>query len=448
MTVTVRFAPSPTGYLHVGNLRLAIINWLFARRESGRFMLRMDDTDPERSEQVYRDAIQADLRWMDLEWDQYERQSDRLWAYEAAAERLKASGRLYPAYETPEELGAKRKAQLARGVPPLYDRAALSLTSEQRAALEAAGRKPHWRFRIDTTATIEWDDLIHGPISFEAAQLSDPVLIREDGRPLYSFSSVVDDIEFGVTHIVRGDDHITNTAGQIQLFQALAGALPVFAHLPLLIDAEGTKLSKRLGTLSIATLRDQEGIEPLTLAVYLSRMGTSDPIEPLDDLVTLIHEFEFKRFSVSSPRFDLEELKRLNARMLHNISFEQVEERLNALGLTGATAKFWEAVRANLGCMRDAALWWQVVNGPIEPAIENEALLAQAGALLPEGPWDDSVWSTWTGALAAASGLKGKPLFMPLRKALTGSDHGPDMKTLLPLIGRDRAAKRLAGEAA
>ncbi|HTJ64119.1 MAG TPA: glutamate--tRNA ligase [Alphaproteobacteria bacterium] len=448
MTVTVRFAPSPTGYLHVGNMRLAIINWLFARREGGRFMLRMDDTDPERSEQVYRDAIQADLRWMDLEWDQYERQSDRLWAYEEAAERLKKTGRLYPAYETPEELGAKRKAQLARGMPPIYDRAALSLTHEQRGAMEASGRKPHWRFKIDTAATIEWDDLIHGEISFEAAQLSDPVLIREDGRPLYSFSSVVDDIEFGVTHIVRGDDHITNTAGQIQIFQALTGELPVFAHLPLLIDAEGTKLSKRLGTLSIATLREQEGIEPLTLAIYLSRMGTSDPIEPLEDIVTLIHEFEFKRFSVSSPRFDLEELKRLNARMLHAMPFDQVEERLAALGLNSVTPKFWEAVRANLGCLRDAAQWWQVVNGPVEPEIENEPLLRQALSFLPDGPWDDTVWSTWTSALAVASGLKGKPLFMPLRKALTGCDHGPDMKALLPLIGRDRAARRLAGETA
>jgi glutamyl-tRNA synthetase len=448
MTVTVRFAPSPTGYLHVGNMRLAIINWLFARREGGRFMLRMDDTDPERSEQIYRDSIQQDLAWMDLDWDQYERQSDRLWAYEAAAEILKKSGRLYPAYETPEELGAKRKAQLARGVPPLYDRAALSLTNEQRAALEAAGRKPHWRFKIDTAATIAWDDLIHGPISFEAAQLSDPVLIREDGRPLYSFSSVADDIEFGVTHIVRGDDHITNTAGQIQIFEALGGKLPVFAHLPLLIDAEGTKLSKRLGTLSIATLRDDEGIEPLTLAVYLSRMGTSDPIEPLDDLVTLIHEFEFKRFSVSSPRFDQEELKRLNARMLHNMAFEQVEARLAVLGLIGVTAKFWEAVRANLGCLRDAVAWWDVVNGPIQPVIENEPLLKQALDLLPGGDWGDGEWSGWTSALAAASGLKGKALFMPLRKALTGREHGPDMKALLPLIGYERAAKRLAGETA
>jgi glutamyl-tRNA synthetase len=429
-------------------MRLAIINWLFARREGGRFMLRMDDTDPERSEQIYRDSIQQDLTWMDLDWDQYERQSDRLWAYEAAAERLKASGRLYPAYETPEELGAKRKAQLARGVPPIYDRAALSLTGEQRAALEASGRKPHWRFKIDTAATIEWQDLIHGEISFEAAQLSDPVLIREDGRPLYSFSSVVDDIEFGVTHIVRGDDHITNTATQIQMFEALGGDQPIFAHLPLLIDAEGTKLSKRLGTLSIATLREQEGIEALTLAVYLSRMGTSDPIEPLEDLVTLIHEFEFKRFSVSSPRFDLEELKRLNARMLHAMPFDQVEKRLLALGLDGVTPKFWDAVRANVGSLRDAAQWWRVVNGPIQPVIESEELLHQARELLPKEPWDDTVWAHWTSALAAASGFKGKPLFMPLRKALTGCDHGPDMKALLPLIGRDRAAKRLAGETA
>jgi glutamyl-tRNA synthetase len=447
MTVNVRFAPSPSGYLHVGNLRLAIINWLFARREGGCFWLRMDDTDPERSSQVYADAIQHDLAWMDLDWDRYERQSERLDAYAAAAERLKAAGRLYPAYETPEELAAKRKAQLARGLPPLYDRAALALSSEQRAALEAAGRKPHWRFKLDA-GKIEWDDLIHGPIVFEAGQLGDPVFIREDGRPLYGFSSVVDDIEFGVTHVVRGDDHITNTAAQIQLFEALGGALPVFAHLPLLIDVEGTKLSKRLGTLSIASLRDDEGIEPVTLAAYLSRMGTSDPIEPIEDVVPLIHEFDFRRFSVSSPRFDLSELLRLNARMLHILPFEAVEPRLTTLGLIGVDAKFWEAVRNNLDRLRDAEIWWDVVNGQVHPIVENSALLETALSLLPEGDWNEDTWSAWTSAVAAASGLKGKPLFMPLRKALTGQEHGPDMKKLLPLIGRDRAAQRLAGKAA
>ncbi len=427
-------------------MRLAVINWLFARREGGKFWLRMDDTDAERSSQEYSDFIRHDLAWMDLDWDRYERQSERLDAYAEAAERLKATGRLYPAYETPEELEAKRKAQIARKLPPLYDRAALALTPEQRRALEASGRKPHWRFRMEP-GKVEWDDLIHGPIAFDAAQLSDPVLIREDGRPLYSFSSVVDDIAFGVTHIVRGDDHITNTAGQIQLFQAMGGALPVFAHLPLLIDAEGTKLSKRLGTLSIANLRD-EGIEPLTLAVYLSRMGTSDPIEPLDDLVTLIHEFEFKRFSVSSPRFDLGELRRLNARMLHSTPFDKVEARLSALGLIGVTPQFWDAVRANLDRLADAQLWWNVVNGTVQPLIENETLLAAALRLLPAPDWHEGIWGAWTAAVAAETGLKGKALFMPLRKALTGQEHGPDMKTLLPLIGYARAAKRLAGEAA
>jgi glutamyl-tRNA synthetase len=447
MSVTVRFAPSPSGYLHVGNMRLAIINWLFARREGGRFWLRMDDTDPERSSAVYADAIQRDLAWMDLDWDRYERQSERLDAYAEAATRLKEAGRLYAAYETPEELETKRKALLARGQPPLYDRAALALTPAQREAFEAAGRKPHWRFKLDAVK-VEWDDLIHGPIAFDAGQLGDPVLIREDGRPLYGFSSVVDDIAFGVTHVIRGDDHITNTAGQIQLFQALGGDLPVFAHLPLLIDAEGTKLSKRLGTLSIMHLREDEGIEPVTLAAYLSRMGTSDPIEPIEDVVPLIHEFEFRRFSVSSPRFDLSELKRLNARVLHILPFERVEARLATLGLIGVDARFWEAVRSNLDRLDDAERWWDVVNGAIQPAIENETLLADAARLLPEGEWDETAWPTWTSAVAAATGLKGKPLFMPLRKALTGLDHGPDMKKLLPLIGRARAARRLAGETA
>lgn len=447
MSVTVRFAPSPSGYLHVGNMRLAIINWLFARREGGQFWLRMDDTDPERSSPEYEEAIQQDLAWMDLDWDRYERQSERLDAYAAAAERLKASGRLYPAYETPEELDAKRKAQLGRGLPPLYDRAALSLTHEKRRALEMSGRKPHWRFKLDP-GKIEWPDLIHGPIAFEAGQLGDPVFIREDGRPLYGFSSVVDDIEFGITHVVRGDDHITNTAGQIQLFEALGGPLPVFAHLPLLVDARGGKLSKRLGALSMRSLRDEEGIEPIALAAYLSRLGTSDPIEPIEDVVPLIHEFEFKRFSVSSPRFDVAELKRLNARMLHIMPFEHAEARLAAMGMIGVDSRFWEAVRTNLERLSDAASWWQVVNGPIRPVIENEALLEAALQTLPEDELHAESWSAWTQALSAATGLKGKPLFMPLRKALTGLDHGPDMKTLLPLIGRERTLKRLAGEAA
>ena len=447
MTVTVRFAPSPSGYLHVGNMRQAIINWLFARREGGRFWLRMDDTDADRNTPHYAEAIQQDLAWMDLDWDRYERQSERLAAYAAAAEKLKATGRLYPAYETQEELESKRRARMSQGLPPLYDRAALSLTIDQRSKLEAAGRKPHWRFKLGA-GKIEWPDLIHGPISFEAGQLGDPVLIREDGRPLYGFSSVVDDIEFGVTHVVRGDDHITNTAGQIQLFEALGAPVPVFAHLPLLVDAQGGKLSKRLGALSIRGLRDDEGIEPITLAAYLSRMGTSDPIEPIEDVVPLIHEFDFRRFSVSSPRFDVAELKRLNARVLHILPFERVEARLAAMGMVGVTPSFWEAVRANLERLSDAELWWRVVNGPVRPIIENEALLEQAVRLFPPGECDENCWNEWTKALAAASGLKGKALFMPLRKALTGLDHGPDMKKLLPLIGREPALKRLTGEAA
>ena len=444
MTVTVRFAPAPSGHLHVGNMRLALINWLFARRESGRFWLRMDDTDPERSSTAFAEAIQHDLAWMDLDWDRYERQSERLPRYAEIAEKLKAAGRLYPAYETAAELDMKRKALLARHLPPLYDRAALALTPAQKKKFEAEGRKPHWRFKLEP-GKIEWTDLIHGPIEFEAEQLGDPVFIREDGRPLYGFSSVVDDIEFGITHVVRGDDHITNTAGQIQLFEALGGTVPVFAHLPLLIDSSGTKLSKRLGTLSIASLRDDEGIEPVTLAAYLSRLGTSDPIEPIEDVVPLIHEFEFKRFSVSSPRFDVEELKRLNARILHILPFEKVEARLASMGLIGVDAPFWNAVKGNIERLSDATAWWQVVKGPITPVIDNPLYLEAAARLLPEGDWHDGVWSAWTGAVGRETGMKGKALFMPLRQALTGLDHGPDMKALLPLIGRERALIRLAG---
>lgn len=447
MSVTVRFAPSPTGHLHVGNARLALINWLFARREGGKFLLRMDDTDAERSTKEYAEAVERDLRWLDLDWDRFERQSARHGEYEAAAEKLKAAGRLYPAYETPEELAAKRKAQLQRKQPPLYDRAALSLTAAQRGALEAAGRKPHWRFKLDA-GMIAWDDLIHGPISFEASQLGDPVLIREDGRPLYSLSSVVDDIAFGITHVVRGDDHITNTAAQIQLFAALGGTPPVFAHLPLLVDATGGKLSKRLGSLSIGELRDAEGIEPVALASYLSRLGTSDPIEPVEDLKPLIDEFAFKRFSVSSARFDLEELMRLNARILHITPFEKIAAGLAIGGMGEADAAFWEAVRPNLVRLKDAQIWWNVVRGSVKPAIDEADFVREASTLIPAGDWRSDTWGIWTQKVGAATGRKGKALFMPLRKALTGLDHGPDMKALLPLIGRERGLKRLAGETA
>jgi glutamyl-tRNA synthetase len=447
MSVAVRFAPSPTGLLHVGNLRLALINWLFARKAAGSFLLRMDDTDDERSRASYAAGIEADLAWMGLTWDRFARQSERLDRYDAVAGALKASGRLYPCYETAEELGLKRAAQIGQGRPPLYDRAALSLTDGARAALEAAGRRPHWRFRLDHRP-VTWNDLVRGPQRFEGDALSDPVLVREDGRPLYTLSSVVDDADLAITHVIRGEDHVANTAVQIQIFEAMGATVPAFAHLPLITDAAGQGLSKRLGSLSVASLRDDDGIEPLALASLLAMLGTSDAIEPRLSLDALVAGFDLAKVSRATPRFDVAELKRLNARLLHLQPFAAMAPRLAALGFSGVDAGFWEVVRPNLERLADVGAWWAVTHAPVEPGVTDMAFLAEAAARLPPEPWDEATWGTWTTALRQATGRKGRDLFMPLRQALTGCDHGPELKNLLPLIGRERAVRRLAGETA
>ena len=454
MTVAVRFAPSPTGLLHVGNIRLALVNWLFARKSGGSFLLRMDDTDLERSTAAFATAIEADLRWLGLTWDRFARQSDRMACYDAAVARLRAEGRLYPCYETAEELGLKRKSLLARGLPPLYDRAALALSAAERTRLEAEGRRPHWRFRL-TADPVAWTDMVRGPSRFLGSDLSDPVLVREDGRPLYTLSSVVDDIELGITHVIRGEDHVANTAVQIQLWQALAGPVPTFAHLPLLTDAAGGGLSKRLGSLSVASLRDDDGVEPMALLSLLARLGTADAIEPHLTLAELVAGFDMARVSRATPRFDPEELKRLNAGVLHLTPLPVVAHRLAAMGLTEIDERFWQVVRPNLEHLADAAAWWRIARAPVCAEVASggtdpSAVLAQAALLLPPGPWtmatwDDAGWSAWIAGIRAATGVKGKALFQPLRRALTGLDHGPELKNLLPLIGRERALARLSG---
>lgn len=347
MSVAVRFAPSPTGLLHVGNVRLALVNWLFARKAGGNFLLRLDDTDEERSKPEYAEGIERDLTWLGLTWDRFARESDRYGRYDEVAAALKASGRLYPCYETPEELNLKRASLVSQGRPPIYDRAALRLGDADRARLESEGRKPHWRFKLEHTP-VEWTDLVRGPVHFEGAALSDPVLIREDGRPLYTLTSVVDDADLAITHVIRGEDHVANTAVQIQIFEALTnseggGVVPVFAHLPLLTDATGQGLSKRLGSLSVASLREEEGIEPMALASLLAKLGTSDAIEPRLTLDELVAEFDIAKVSRATPKFDPEELLRLNARILHLLPFERVAGELAALGLDDADAAFWEA---------------------------------------------------------------------------------------------------------
>jgi len=445
MTVAVRFAPSPTGLMHVGNARVALINWLFARKSGGRFVLRMDDTDLDRSRPEFAAAIEEDLDWLGLVTDDKIRQSDRLDLYNEAVKRLRSEDFVYACYETPEELELKRRMQLGRGLPPVYDRAALKLTDADRHKFESEGRKVYWRFRL-VTEQVTWTDLVHGNLHIDAASLSDPIVIRSDGQPLYTFSSVVDDIARGITHIIRGDDHIPNSAAQIQIFKALGGMVPSFAHLPLLTDAQGGGLSKRFGSLSLAHLRG-EGIEAMAVNSLLAKLGTSDPIEPRTDLAQLIGEFDFAKFSRATPKFDESELGRLNSRLLHALSFAQVNSRLNGLGVP-ADEPFWNAVRGNLAKLSDVKLWWSIVHGNIAPAIVDATLVAKAAELLPPEPWDKETWRAWTKEISAATGHKGKALYMPIRLALTGLEHGPELQDLLPMIGRKRAHARLMGQAA
>ncbi|MFN3232743.1 MAG: glutamate--tRNA ligase [Alphaproteobacteria bacterium] len=441
MTTRLRFAPSPTGYLHVGNIRTALINYLFARQQGGEFMLRMDDTDIARSTDEYAAAIEEDLHWLGLHWDLFDKQSARFDAYHAAADALKASGRLYACYETPEELELKRKVQLSRGLPPVYDREALNLTSDERAALEAEGKRPHWRFKLDHEHVV-WDDLVRGEVSVDTASVSDPILIREDGSLLYTLPSVVDDIEFGITHVVRGEDHVTNTAAQVQVFHALGGDPPRFAHHALLTGKGGEGLSKRLGSLSIRDLR-AEGLEPMAINSLLARLGTSDPVEPFGEIQPLIEGLDFSRFGRAAAKFDPDELAALNAKIVHNLPFDAATGRI-----AGLTPAIWQAVRGNLEKLSDANAWVTVVNGPIEPVREDFEFVDQAASLLPDAPWDEMTWGSWTKAVKEATGRKGRDLFLPLRLALTGLEHGPEMKLMLPLIGPERAHARLAGEVA
>ncbi len=448
MTVSVRFAPSPTGKLHVGNIRAALFNALFARSQKGRFVLRLDDTDTDRSTEAFAEGIRTDLAWLGLTSDHTFRQSDRFERYGAVAEDLKAKGLLYPCYETPEELDRKRKLQRARGLPPVYDRAALALSAEDRAALEAEGRQPHWRFKLDGRRVV-WDDMVRGQTEIDTGSISDPILIREDGSYLYTLPSVVDDVDEGITHIIRGEDHVTNSGAQIQIFEAVGDKAPLFGHTSLLVGAQGEPLSKRLGSLTVESLRE-EGIEALAIVSLLARLGTSEPVEPRLSVEDLAAGFSIETLGRAPARFDPEELRGLNAKLLHMTPFEAVAERLEAMGVTGGAA-FWEAIRPNLTVLADAQGLWDIVQGPVTPEIEaGEAadVIAASVDCLPEGPYDETTWGVWTKAVQEKTGAKGKALFKPLRLALTGQQRGPEMDKLLMLIGPDKAKARLRGETA
>jgi glutamyl-tRNA synthetase len=450
MTVKVRFAPSPTGKLHVGNIRAALFNWLFARAEGGTFLLRSDDTDQARSTKAFEDGIQDDLRWLGLEWGEFARQSERFSVYDDVAEHLREEGLLYACYETAEELDRKRKLQRARGLPPVYDRAALELTDAQRAEYEAEGRKPHWRFKL-SRSEVQWDDLIRGEQAFDTGTMSDPVLIREDGAYLYTLPSCIDDVDFGITHVIRGEDHVTNTAAQIEVFRAITayrgeGSIPQFGHHSLLVGKDGEGLSKRLGSLAIENMR-ADGIEPQAITSLLARLGTSQPVEAVTDVDELARGFSFEILGRAPARFDMEELKLLNAKVLHALPYEAMEDRLQGVGVS---ERVWNAVRGNLEKLEDAAAWETIIDDKITPVIEDgdRDFLAEAARIASDVSADRDGWQDLTSRLKEATGRKGKPLFMPLRLALTGQRAGPEMPDLFALIGKEKAAARFRGETA
>lgn len=445
----VRFAPSPTGHIHIGNARTALLNFLYAKKQHGKFILRFDDTDAERSKEEFIEAIEVDLAWLGAVPHATLRQSSRLSHYLAAAQKLRDEGRLYPCYETEGELNRKRTRLQAQGRPPVYDRAALSLSGPERARFEAQGRKPHWRFKLDHK-TVHWHDLVRGESHIDCASLSDPVLVREDGTYLYTLPSVVDDIEQGITHVIRGEDHVTNTAVQIQLFEALAGPgkTPAFAHHNLFVSASGEGLSKRLGSLSIGSLREA-GMEPLAVAAAAVLTGSAAALHPVESLDELAEALDLSQISRAPARFDAAELAALSARTLHGLSYEAVRDRLAAHDITGCRAKpFWLAVRGNLTTFLEVVGWWRVVEGEIAPIVEDSELVAKAREKLPAEPWNETIWSDWTKALKEETGRKGRALYHPLRLALTGREEGPELAALLPLIGRAKAAARLSGHAA
>lgn len=438
MTALVRFAPSPTGYIHIGNVRTALVNFLFAKKLGGKFLLRLDDTDTERSRDEYTQALQEDMRWLGLMWDDYKKQSDRFANYEAAKQKLMQTGRLYPCYESADELEMRRKMQAGRGLPPIYDRAALQLTDAQKKKYESEGRKPHYRFLLEDKPII-WNDMVRGEVKFRGAHVSDPVLVREDGVPLYTIASVVDDGEMGITHVIRGEDHVSNTAVQMQIFEALGFKAPEFGHLALLKTKEG-ELSKRIGGNDIRGLR-AAGIEPMAVNSLLAKLGTSDAIEPFASMKELIAAFDIKKFGRATANYDVHELERLNEKLLHKLPFEQVKDRLPF-----ADEHFWLSVRANVKTLAEVRVWWDIVHGEVKGNFDygqDKDLLETALKLLPPEPWNETTWGAWTKAVSEATGRKGKELFMPIRRALTGLEHGPEMKLLLPFIKHSKATQRI-----
>ena len=439
--IKVRFAPSPTGYLHIGNFRTALVNFLFARNVNGHFMLRIDDTDQERSSLEYEEAIKEDLSWMSINWDSIEKQSSRLSNYDDALETLLDKKRAYPCFETAEELSLKRKGQLSSGKPPVYDRSALKLSDSDIADLKSKGKKAHYRFLLNHT-DVNWDDLVKGPSKYNMSNLSDPVILREDGRVIYTLASVVDDIDFKVTDILRGEDHMTNSAAQIQLFEALGSSAPRLGHLSLLTDISGSGLSKRLGSLSLKDLR-HEGFEPMAISSLLSKVGTSDPIDVFKDIKQIIKEFDINKFGKSKPKFDKNELSNLNSKFFQLMDYEDIINKLKTMDLN-ITKEFWYLIRGNIEILDDVKVWMNVCFGNIQTKNIDDDFISLALKLLPQDQFNENTWSIWTNLLKIESGKKGKDLYKPLRLCLTGQDNGPEMASLISIMGRDKVIERLS----
>ena len=437
--IKVRFAPSPTGWMHIGNTRTALFNYLWTKKMGGTLLLRIDDTDKVRSKPEYEEGIRDALTWLGITWDEEARQSARFERYDAVVAELKKQGRIYACYDTPEELEFKRKRLLAKGLPPIYDRQALNYTAEDIAKFEAEGRKPHYRFKL-IDEEISWNDVVRGVCKYEASKLSDPIIIREDGSYLYHLPSVIDDVDFQITHIVRGEDHVTNTAAQIQMFKAIGGQVPTFAHLPLLTGKEG-KLSKRLGSLGVRELR-AEGVEAMAICSFLAKLGTSDAITPFYSLYDLAQTLDFSKIGRSQPKFDEEELKKFNTHLVRNMPYAALKDNY------GVSESFWSEVRGNLDKAEDIKIWDNICNKEITPVKEDVAYTSKAAEMLPKGEFNTDTFNAWINEVKTATGRKGKDLFHPIRMALTAEANGPEIKTLLPLIGYDKAYKRLKGERA
>jgi len=442
MKMKLRFAPSPTGNLHVGNARTALVNYLFSKCNKGEMLLRIDDTDPERSKTEYEENIKKDLNWLGIFWEYTDRQSLKIDQYNNALNKLFEIGRAYRCYETPEELSLKRKAQLISGKPPVYDRQAMNLTEEDHQKFKSEGKLPHWRFKL-IDQDVAWTDLIRGNCNYNMKSLSDPVIMREDGRPIYTLASVVDDIDHKITHIIRGEDHVTNSAAQIQLFQALGSKSPTMGHLSLIAGSEGEGLSKRLGSLTLGELRE-DGIESNALASLLARLGTSDPIVAFKSVEEIIKSFDLSKFSRNTAKFDVNELNLINKKSIQLLDYNDAKEKLNSLGLD-ASKEFWDLVSGNLDNLKQSIIWWKVIYGEIVPIIDNPEIIKIAKENFPNDKLDNSTWGIWSKKISNESGLKGKELFTTLRKAITSQEHGPELSKLLPVLGKEKILSRLSG---